>query len=169
MKTSIQTDNGRHLPETSTGTQLDSEVSRPGSSEHRREEPRSTTVAVLIAEDDERVRACAARALARAGFVVLPACNGEAAIEILRNGGVNVDALLTDVQMGNGITGIALAERVLNERPEIAVLVMSGFPDADLLARERSLRFLAKPFTPTKLVEQVRQVLASNTSAQHQE
>ena len=132
---------------------------------HPGESPRSTAAAVLIAEDEETVRTLAATTLERAGFLVLPACNGEAAIEMFRHGGVNVDALLTDVQMGNGITGLALAEHVLNERPEIAVLVMSGFPDAELLARERNLRFLAKPFTPVELVEQMRQALALNTSA----
>ena len=51
------------------------------------------------------------------------------------------------------------------ERPGIAVLVMSGLPEAEFLARERNLRFLAKPFTPAKLLEGVRQVLASNISA----
>ena len=133
--------------------------------EHPVESARATAAAVLIAEDEETVRTLAATALERAGFLVLPACNGEAALEILRDGGVNVDALLTDVQMGNGITGIALAERVLMERPGIAVLVMSGFPEAEFLARERNLRFLAKPFTPAKLLEGVRRVLASNISA----
>ena len=122
--------------------------------------------AVLIADDDEAVRSLAATTLEQAGFLVLPACDGEAAIEIFRSGRVNVDALLTDVQMGNGITGIALAEHLLNERPEIAVLVMSGLPEAELLASEKNLRFLAKPFTPAKLVEKVRQVLTANTPAQ---
>jgi DNA-binding NtrC family response regulator len=133
--------------------------------EHPGESAASTGGTVLIAEDEEIVRTLAATALERAGFLVLPACNGEAALEIFRNGGANIDALLTDVQMGSGITGIALAERVLMERPEIAVLVMSGFPEAELLARERNLCFLAKPFTPAKLVERMRQVLASNTPA----
>jgi len=134
-------------------------------SEHPRESARSTTVAVLIADDEEAVRSLAATVLERAGFLVLPACNGETALEIFRNGGVKVDALLTDVQMGSGINGIALAEHVLHEKPEIAVLVMSGFSEAELLARERNLRFLAKPFTPAKLVEQVRQVLAPKYAA----
>ena len=137
------------------------------SSEHPGASTGSTTAAILIAEDEEIVRAVATTALERAGFLVLPACNGEAAIEIFRNGSVNIDALLTDVQMGDGITGIALAERVLNERPRTAVLVMSGFPEAELLATERNFRFLAKPFTPTDLVEQVRHILATNTPAQH--
>lgn len=114
---------------------------------------------VLIADDEEAVRTLAATTLEQAGFLVLPACNAEAAIEIFRRGRVNVDALLTDVQMGNGITGIALAEHILNEKPEIGVLVMSGLPEAELLASEKNLRFLAKPFAPAKLVEQMRQAL----------
>ena len=140
-------------------------INSRGGVEHPGESAASTAVAVLIAEDEEILLASFAKALERAGFLVLPARNGEAAIEIFRNGGVNVDALLTDVQMGNGMTGIALAEQVRNERPEIAVLVMSGFPEAEFQARERNLRFLAKPFTSAKLLEQMRQALAPKTPA----
>ena len=121
--------------------------------------------AVLVADDEEAVRTLATTTLERAGFLVLPACNGEAAIEIFRSGRVDVHALLTDVQMGDGITGIALAEHILDERPDIAVLVMSGLPEAELLAREKNFRFLAKPFTPAELVEQMLQLLTANTSA----
>ena len=70
---------------------------------------------VLIVDDDESVRTLAATTLEQAGFFVLLACDGEAAIEIFRSGRLNVDTLLTDVQMGNGITGIALAQHILNE------------------------------------------------------
>src|SRR3954449_3248019 len=99
------------------------------------------------------------------GFLVIPACNGEEAIELFRSG-IAVDVLLTDMQMGNGITGIALAEHLLHQRPGIAVLLMSGFPDAKLLANERNLPFLEEPFTPDMLVKRLRQVLASRGSAQ---
>lgn len=121
--------------------------------------------AVLIVDDEETVRTIVATTLEQAGFLVLPACDGEAAIEIFRSGRVNVHALLTDVQMGEGITGIALAEHIQNERPDIAVLVMSGLPEAEPLAKEKNFRFLAKPFTPAELVEQMREVLTANTSA----
>jgi DNA-binding NtrC family response regulator len=109
-------------------------------------------VDVLLAEDEEMVRNLAATALQRKRFLVIPARNPEESIEPFRSG-INVDVLLTDMQMGNGITGIVLGEHLLNEQPGIAVLVMSGFLEAELLATEKNLAFLAKPFTPYKLVK----------------
>lgn len=113
----------------------------------------------MIAEDEETVSAIAAAVLKREGFAVIQASNAEAAIEVFRSG-VKIDALLTDMQMGSGLTGIMLADHILNEKPGLGVVIMSGFPETEGLARERNLPFLAKPFTPTRLAERMRQVLA---------
>lgn len=142
----------------SGGEEIDSRagVERPG------EPAGATAVAVLIAEDEETVRTFAATALERAGFLVLPACNGEAALEIFRNGGVNVDALLTDVQMGYGYrTGRARPDGEAGNCGAGDV----GFSRSGVPGQGKEPFFLAKPFTPAKLLEGVRQVLASNLSA----
>lgn len=123
---------------------------------------RSAALTVLIAEDDEMVRALAATVLRMEGFVVIPACNAEAAIEVFQSG-VNIDALLTDNQMGGGLTGIMLAEHILRERPGLRVLVMSGFPETERSARERNLPFMAKPFKPAELAERIRQLVEQDT------
>jgi DNA-binding NtrC family response regulator len=59
------------------------------------------------------------------------------------------------------MNGFDLAERLLNERPRIAVLLMSGYSSAEALAAEKRLPFLAKPFRPAVLLERLREVLAS--------
>ena len=82
---------------------------------------------VLLAEDDDVYRKIAITVLQRGNFLVLPCCNGEEALEISRRT-VAIDAQVTDVQMGSGMNGFDLAERLLNERPGIAALLMSAFP-----------------------------------------
>ncbi len=126
--------------------------------------PRTPALTILIAEDEEVVRALAAAVLQREGFVVIPACNAEAAIEVFRSG-LNIDALLADMQMGSGLTGIMLAEYFLRERPGLGVLVMSGFPDTERMARERNIPFMAKPFDAAQLVERMRQIVAPRLAA----
>jgi FixJ family two-component response regulator len=72
---------------------------------------------------------------------------------------------LTDFEMGDGLNGIELGSRILAERPDLPVLVMSGFPDAEGMSVENGMPFLAKPFTPGSLRQRVREVLASKIPA----
>ena len=123
---------------------------------------------VLLAEDDDVYRKTVITVLQRGNFLVLPCCNGEEALEISRRT-LTIDALVTDVQMGSGMNGFDLAERLLNERPGIAALLMSGFSDAEALAAEKRLPFLAKLFRPAVLIERLREVLASKVPTDSKE
>ena len=58
------------------------------------------------------------------------------------------------------MNGVELAERILEEKPETKVLVMSGFPEKELLASEKKLPFLRKPFIPAILIEAVERTLS---------
>jgi hypothetical protein len=72
-----------------------------------------------------------------------------------------IDLLLTDVIMP-GVSGRELAKRVLARQPSVRVLYMSGYTYnviAENGTLERDVAFLQKPFTPSGLVEKVREVL----------
>ena len=119
------------------------------------------TETILIAEDEDSVRAVATAALASRGYNVLAAPNGEAALKLAAQYPNQIHLLLTDVVMP-GMNGRELAEAVLRERSDIKVLFASGYmDDASLLRgiRVDELSFVQKPFLPSQLVRRVRMLL----------
>jgi len=122
--------------------------------------PPEGTVA-LVVEDDEPVRAMATRALTEAGYRVLGAENGCAALALARRHGERLDLVVTDVGMPD-MDGYELARCLHDERPGLPVVFMSGYGDRDHRERSRpgSVRpFLQKPFSPDALVRAVGEVL----------
>jgi two-component system cell cycle sensor histidine kinase/response regulator CckA len=118
----------------------------PRAAERRAARP----VSVLLVEDQDAVRRFAAAALQHAGHRVTEAESGEAALEIVRSG-EPFDVLITDMMMP-GIDGLELAERTRALRPEVAVVLMSGFaPETDREPIEQAV-FLQKPFPPADLL-----------------
>jgi two-component system, cell cycle response regulator CpdR len=83
---------------------------------------------ILIAEDDEAVRALAARALLENGHDVVTAPDGAAALEALTRENGRFDLLLTDIKMPV-MDGIALALAAARDHPEITILLMTGYAD----------------------------------------
>ena len=122
--------------------------------------PRGTET-ILLAEDDDAVRAVTRRVLQSCGYTVLEAVHGGAAIRVLEQFGGPVQMLLSDVVMPE-MGGRQLAERVAVLKPGIKVLCLSGYT-ADTVIRhgvlESEIAFLQKPFTPGMLVRKVREVL----------
>jgi CheY-like chemotaxis protein len=113
---------------------------------------------ILLAEDEDAVRAVAMATLERRGYRVLAAADGETAIAISKAFAGPIDLLLTDVVMP-GLNGRELAERLEELRPGIRVLFMSGYTDDSVLLHgvstdERTL--LPKPFTSIELAQRVR-------------
>ena len=116
---------------------------------------------ILLAEDESAVRAVATAALERAGYTVLAAPDGPAALELARAFAGTIDLLLTDVVMP-GMHGRELAETLLVERPGTRVLYASGYTDDAILLRGirvDDVAFIQKPFTPQQLATRVRDVL----------
>ena len=114
---------------------------------------------VLLVEDEDGVRRVARRALEMHGYRVIEASDGVQAVD-LASTNPSVGLLLTDVMMP-GSLGPAVAHAVHEIVPGLPVLYMSGH--AEDVARggliDPSVPFLAKPFTPTRLAEKVREVL----------
>jgi hypothetical protein len=119
------------------------------------------TETILVAEDEDSVRAVTTAALASRGYNVLAAADGESALVLARQYPHTIDLLLTDVVMP-GINGRELAELMICERADLRVLFVSGYTDdASLLhgIRTDELSFLQKPFSPVDLIRRVRSML----------
>jgi CheY-like chemotaxis protein len=125
-----------------------------------RQESRGTE-AILVAEDESAVRAVVCRALRAHGYTVLEAENAAGALRLAAQPGLHLDLLLTDVVMP-GLSGGALARRLLEERPGLRVLYMSGYSDEAIGrhgALEPGTHFVQKPFASDVLLRAVREAL----------
>ena len=119
---------------------------------------------VLVVDDNEAIRVLASGILTRAGYEVHEAANARVAIDLVRSG-LTPDCLVSDVVMPD-MSGLELAHRLLAEQPGLAVLLISGYPDAALdqhALPDRAL-LLGKPFTPTQLLETVEVILRDRIS-----
>jgi CheY-like chemotaxis protein len=118
---------------------------------------------ILLAEDDDAVRALAERVLRTNGYSVLAARDPAVALALLKEHNGPIQLLLTDVIMPR-VSGRYLANAVLDERPSTRVLYMSGYTDDAVLRHgvlDAGLAYLEKPFTPGGLLRKVREVLDS--------
>src|SRR4029077_10503482 len=116
---------------------------------------------VLVVEDDANVRGLAARVLRKCGYTVYVAGGGTEALTIALDPETLIDALVTDVVMP-GMNGRELVEKLIESRPGMRSLLMSGYTDDDILRRgvlHGETAFLQKPFTPEQLARKVRGVL----------
>jgi len=115
--------------------------------------------AILLAEDDASLRTAVHKALARHGYRILEAPTGAKAWELWKINREAIRLLLTDMVMPGGMSGIDLAERILQDRPDMKVIYMSGY-SAEAISLDFPLQegvnFLTKPFQAAKLVQVVR-------------
>ena len=120
---------------------------------------------VLLVEDEEVVREIVARVLKSRGYRVLSAGSGDQALRLWQRHSEEIDLLVTDVVMP-GTSGPELARQLQALRPEIGVLLMSGYAQ-DLRPDRLPERagFLHKPFTSKPLLLKVREVLDRTSSA----
>lgn len=131
--------------------------------------PLEGSEAILVVEDEDAVRRTVVRALERAGYTVLDAGDGEAALRIF--GEKTVDLLLSDIQLPD-VPGPELATRMKELDPELRVVYMSGYSDREVTERlkdNRSVVLLQKPFSMDELLETVRRVLDGGADASGQE
>ena len=112
---------------------------------------------ILIVEDDEDVRVLTALMASNAGYNVLTAPNGDAAITLLEQSEQPVDLVVTDMVMP-GMTGRKFAEELVARRRGTKVLYMSGYiDDQRLMAPDE--HFIGKPFSSAALLRKIREVL----------
>jgi two-component system, cell cycle response regulator CpdR len=118
---------------------------------------------ILIADDEDSMRALVARAIAMDGHDIVTAQDGAEALEILTREQGAFDLLLTDIQMPI-MDGIALALFAARDFPELTILLMTGY--ADQRERASNLSAIAhdvitKPFSVADIRTAVADALAS--------
>ena len=116
---------------------------------------------LLVVEDEEDVRGLARDVLVEGGYTVLVAATAEDAVRICEEHESPISLLLSDVVMPK-VSGPQLAQRLVDLRPELHVLYMSGYTDEAIVHHgvlEPGTAFIEKPFTPEDLCGKVRDVL----------
>jgi CheY-like chemotaxis protein len=123
---------------------------------------RGDMTTILLCEDEDAVRNLVRRILEQAGYHVLLARNGAEALELCQRADLSIDLLLTDAVMPV-MSGPELLRRVMVLRPELRLMIMSGYSDRPAVS---GIPFIAKPFTPAELEKQVRQALEAPSRPQ---
>jgi CheY-like chemotaxis protein len=115
---------------------------------------------VLVVEDASGLRELTKRLLERLGYSVLVAANADEACQLFdRN--PSIDLLLTDVVMPGG-SGPELVLQLVERRPTLKVIYMSGYTDEAIVHRgvlDPGIALLQKPFSSTTLGRKLREVL----------
>lgn len=127
--------------------------------EESRVEPGGETL--LVVEDDDAIRSLMQRTLKKDGYIVLDAADGQKALDLASTYRKPIDLLLTDVVMPN-LGGRELAERLMETRPAMKIVYMSGYTDDVVLRRgllEAGVAFIQKPFAPAALAAKLREIL----------
>jgi CheY-like chemotaxis protein len=116
---------------------------------------------ILVVEDEEEVREVAAATLERLGYQTVVACDGREALAILDHG--DFDLLFTDHVMPGGLNGAQLAHEACRRRPELKVLITSGYLGESGAsvdgARVDGLALIVKPYRSAELAVRVREIL----------
>jgi PAS domain S-box-containing protein len=119
------------------------------------------TETILLAEDDEIVRKMVSQVLKSYGYQVFEAANGNMALLICENTKEPIDLLVSDVVMPE-MNGHELAGQLGQMRPEMKVLLMSGYIDGSINHWDvfsDATNFIQKPFLPEALAKKVRLIL----------
>jgi two-component system, cell cycle sensor histidine kinase and response regulator CckA len=121
---------------------------------------RSAEETVLVVEDAQGLRELTRRLLQRQGYTVLVASNAEEALRLFEDH-ASIDLLLTDVVMP-GASGPELVEQLVERRPALKVIYMSGYTEEAIVQHgvlKPGIAFLYKPFTADTLERKLREVL----------
>jgi CheY-like chemotaxis protein len=118
------------------------------------------TETILVAEDEDAVRLFVERVLTTAGYRVLTAAHGAAALATAESV-THLDLLFTDIVMP-GMSGVDLAAELSKTRVGLPVIFASGYSEDGLLREalgNDSAPYIAKPFTAETLLAKIREVL----------
>ncbi len=121
---------------------------------------RTGTQTVLVVEDEAGLRQLTKRLLARQGYTVLVAADANEALRLFEDN-PSIDVLLTDVVMP-GPSGPDLTKQLVEQRPELRVIYMSGYTEERIVHHgvlKPGIAFLHKPFTSETLGQKIREAL----------
>ena len=121
-------------------------------------------ITILIVDDEEIVRKLVRVALKTVDVVFLEANDAAEALEVAREHRGHIDLLISDVVMQGGMKGIEMVAQLSHARPEMKVVLMSGYvPEA--LTIEPSWHVIQKPFAVPEIRERIRSVLTGKCHA----
>jgi signal transduction histidine kinase/ActR/RegA family two-component response regulator len=117
---------------------------------------------ILVVEDEPVLRDMANVILSDCGYKVLEAGTGAEALEVWEQHNDDIQLVLTDMVMPEGISGMDLAQKLVGTRPELKIIFASGYSMDDLdpaFVRQGKATFLQKPYTHVSLSKAVRECL----------
>lgn len=112
---------------------------------------------ILLVDDDEPVRRLVCRSLKARGHTIIEASSGTDALDLAKGYEGVIDILLTDIVMP-GMSGIELATSLIEDRPDLQVLFMSGYAPGlrgETEFEPTKAQFVPKPFTTSRIAEAV--------------
>ena len=118
----------------------------------------SRPLKVLLVEDDPDVQMVTVEALRFMGYSVLTADEGNGALQILRRD-PDIDVMFTDVVMPKGMSGTELLEQARAMRPDLKILIASGYARAQLPVIPPGCDFLTKPYRVEELEQRLRKLV----------
>ena len=141
---------------------ISAETDRPDEAEQQAVS-RDRKATILVAEDNPDVRRILVRMLRSSGHTVVATEDGQAALDHVREDGLELDLLVTDVVMP-GMTGGELAKHVQEVKPSVKVLFVSGYANDEVVRRgaAEGAPLLQKPFTLSSVTEAVSKLLESD-------
>jgi two-component system cell cycle sensor histidine kinase/response regulator CckA len=119
------------------------------------------TATILLVEDEEAVRAFAARALVSRGYKVHEASSGLDALEVMKEAGGAIDLVVSDVVMPE-LDGPSLLKELRKTRPDLKIIFISGYAEDAFrknLPEGEKFHFLPKPFSLKQLAVAVKETL----------
>lgn len=124
-------------------------------------EVRQSAGVVLIVEDEPEVLAIACDIFDSLGYEVLTAIDAIAALDVLRSD-THLDVLFSDVVMPRGMNGLELAKESRRLRPDIKILLASGYPISTIPTQglPDGASFISKPYRWTELADKLRHLRA---------
>jgi signal transduction histidine kinase len=136
--------------------------SRPDTSATTRLPGKVDSVALLVIEDEEDVLYFLVSILTRKGYVVHAAHNHDEALALFSSHAGEIRLVFSDIGLP-GIDGLAVCEKLKARKPDLKIIVSSGYSPKDFKERIEALgvdAFLPKPYGPEKLTQCIRETLA---------
>lgn len=119
---------------------------------------------IMVVEDDDQVRSTVMSMIQLFGYNAVEAENAEAAFDILKEKGAEIDLMLTDIMMP-GVSGGELVKMIQPLEKNLKIIFMSGFADSSIVPNdvfdvlESGASFIEKPFSAEDLAKKIRSEL----------
>jgi DNA-binding NtrC family response regulator len=117
---------------------------------------------ILLVEDHSALLKLVRQILEDANFSVIAAKNAREAMRLEAEFPGTIDLLLSDVRM-TGRSGPELAKKLQEQRPQMRVVLMSGYPGGASLVHHDGWQYIQKPFAPAALVDKVKGALRGDS------